>query len=143
MRPAAFILTPFLLFFVLQGCASTGGVVHSRDKGKSIIYPVTKDQAWDIAKTVFRWEGAEDIEEHRNKDYILAGKGKHPLFYDSVVCAWLEPVDSEDTKVTVVSDHKRSLDEAAHFTKTTFLWRFSQAVEIIKEGRTLPAAPPD
>ncbi len=143
MKPSAFILTSFLLVFALQGCATVSDIAHSKAGGTSIVYPVSKDQAWDIAKAVFRWEGAEAIEEHRNRDYILASRGSHPFFYDAVACAWVEPVDSEDTKVTVVTKRKRSLNVATHFTKTTFLWRFAQAVEIIKAGKPLPPSPPE
>jgi hypothetical protein len=143
MRPAALILMPFLLVIALQGCAPMDAVVHSKDKGTSIVYPVTRDQAWDIAKAVFRWEGAEAIEEHRNKDYILASRGRHAFHDDAVVCAWVDPVDSEDTMITVATKRNRPLDVATHFTTTTFLWRFAQAVDIIKEGKPLPVEPPE
>jgi hypothetical protein len=143
MRPAAFILASFLLLFSLQGCSTTGEVVRSKGTGTSIVYPVSRDQAWDIVKAVFRWEGAEDIEEHSAKNYIVASRGSRPFSENSVACAWVEPVDSEDTMITVVTKNKRSLESPTNFTQTAFLWRFGQAVEIMKEGKALPSTPPE
>jgi hypothetical protein len=143
MRSAIFVVLAFLLVVALQGCATTGGITHARQRGTSIVYPVTKDQAWEIAQVVFHWQGAETIEKNPAKDYILAAKGKHGFSYDAVGCAWFDPVDSEDTKVTVITQHKGSLDLATHFTRTTFFLMFAHAVDIVRAGKPLPVAPPE
>jgi len=54
-----YILMICLVMVCVSGGATMGDIASSKDSGISVVYPVTVDQAWDIAKTVFRWEGAE------------------------------------------------------------------------------------
>ena len=50
----------------MTGCvASMNDVIRAKDDGTAKVYPVTCDQAWEICKTVFRWEGTDAIEEHK------------------------------------------------------------------------------
>ena len=63
-------ITEFLLIWVcLTGCATMSDVVQSKERGRgtSKVYPVNADQAWEIAKTVFRWERTDAVEEHRSE----------------------------------------------------------------------------
>jgi hypothetical protein len=48
----------------LAGCATLGDVVQEKAQGGGTaqVYPVDVDQAWEIAMTVFRWEGSDAIE---------------------------------------------------------------------------------
>ena len=41
----------------LPACSTLNEVVKEKDKGTSVVYPVTPAQAFDIARNVFRWEG--------------------------------------------------------------------------------------
>lgn len=116
--------------------------VRSNADGTGRVYQVTAAQAWDIAKTVFRWEGADDISENHEEDYIIASIGKGFFSYDAAMCVWIDPADSENT-VVAVATKRNDLTKATSFTETTFYWRFSQAVEIVNAGGTLPASPPN
>ncbi len=58
MKKGIVLLSGFLfLFALLGGCATMGDVVKAKDEGTSKVYSVNSEQAWMIAKVVFRWEG--------------------------------------------------------------------------------------
>ena len=120
-----------------------GDVVKSKDQGTAVVYPVTQDQAWDIARTVFRWEGADAIEEHRSEGYMLTSSGMNLISAGAVMGAWIDPVDRNSSKVTVVTKRRLSTNLATTLTETTFHKRFAQAVEIVKKGERLPVKPPE
>jgi hypothetical protein len=96
-----------------------------------------------IAKVVFRWEGADAIEEHKEEGYILTSSGMNLVSWGAVMGAWIDPIDKESTKVTVVTKRRISTNLATTLTETTFQKRFAQAVEIVKSGKPLPATPPE
>lgn len=127
----------------LTGCATMGNVVRARDKGTAKVYPVNTEQAWDIAKAVFRWEGADAIEEHRKEGYMLTSSGINLVSYGAVMGAWIEPVDKNNTRVVVVTKRRIAMNIATTLTETTFHKRFAQAVDIIKAGKSLPVIPPE
>lgn len=118
-------------------------VANSKASGTSGIYSVTDAEAWNIAKVVFRWEGADAIEEHRKDGYMLTSSGLGLGTYGSVMGAWIDWIDKNNTKVTVVTKRRNSLDIATTLTETTFHERFAQAVDIIKAGKSLPVKPPE
>lgn len=132
-----------VLMFVLGGCATTGDIVRSKDQGTSQVYPVSADAAWDIAKTVFRWEGADAIEEHRDEGYMLTSSGMNMVSYGAVMGAWVDRVDKAKAKVTVVTKRRVAVNMATTLTEETFHKRFAQAVKIVKAGKSLPVAPPE
>lgn len=132
-----------LLVIFVAGCATMSDVVRAKDEGTSKVYPVNADQAWDIAKTVFRWEGADAIEEHRKEGYMLTSSGMNFVSIGAVMGAWIDPIDQNNTKVTVVTKRRIATNIATTLTETTFHNRFAQAVDIVKAGKPLPVAPPD
>ena len=137
-----------LLSFValLNGCATMDDVVQVKEagtEGTTKVYPVNADQAWEISKTVFRWEGSDAIEEHRDEDYMLTSSGPNLVSWGTVMGAWIEPVDKENTKVTVVTKRRVSVNIATTLTEGTYHKRFAQAVEIVKKGQPLPRHKPD
>ncbi|MRR07698.1 MAG: hypothetical protein EG828_12335, partial [Deltaproteobacteria bacterium] len=107
------------------------------------VYPVTVDQAWEISKTVFRWEGADAIEEHRDEGYMLTSSGPNLVSWGAVMGAWVKPVNQENTEVTVVTKRRITINVATTLTEGTFHNRFDQAVKIIKKGEKLPRNAPD
>jgi hypothetical protein len=126
----------------LSACSTMQDVVkvkQSGAEGTTRNYAVTEAQAWEIAKTVFRWEGADAIEEHRDQHYMLTSSGVNLVSWGAVMGAWVEPVKDDDTKVTVVTKRRVTVNVA---TETTFHKRFAQAVSIIKQGKPLPAEAP-
>jgi len=67
---------------------------------------VNADQAWGICKAVFRWEGSDAIEEHRDRGYMLTSSRINLFSWGTVMGAWIKPVDKEDTKVTIVTKRR-------------------------------------
>jgi len=126
----------------LSGCASMSDVLQSKNEGTVNVYPVNEEEAWKIAMTVLRWEDAETIEEHRDEHYMLTTTGVNLVSAGTLIGVWVEPVNENDTKVTVVTKRKMQTNVATGLTETTFQKRFSQAVEIVKAGNPLPLEPP-
>lgn len=144
-RYAAALLVAGLMIG-LSGCSTMQDVVQAKNsgaEGTTETYPVSADQAWEIAKTVFRWEGADAIEEHRPENYMLTSSGMNLVSYGAVMGAWVEPVGPQSTKVTVVTKRRISVNIATTLTEGTFHRRFAQAVGIVKKGQPLPAVAPD
>jgi len=129
----------------LAGCATLSDVVQEKDKGGGTVqvYPVDSDQAWKIALTVFRWEGSDAIEEHRDQGYMLTSSGMNFVSAGAVMGAWVEPVGRDQTKVTVVTKRRMATNIATTLTEATFQKRFGQAVALVKAGQPLPMRPPD
>jgi len=120
-------------------------VVRVKENGKegtSQTYAVSADQAWDISKTVFRWEGADAIEEHRDSGYMLTSSGPNLVSWGAVMGAWIEPVGTDNTKVTVVTKRRISVNVATTLRESTYHESFAKAVEIVKRGDPLPAIKP-
>jgi hypothetical protein len=137
------VLSVFIsLIALLSGCATMGDVVTAKNEGTAIVYPVNAEQAWEISKTVFRWEGADAIEEHKSEGYMLTSSGMNLVSWGAVMGAWIEPVDKDSTRVTVVTKRRISTNLATTLTENTFHKRFAQAVEIVKKGDRLPYNPP-
>lgn len=137
------VLMMVSIAIILTGCASMSDVVRAKDEGTSQVYPVKGDQAWEISKTVFRWEGSDAIEEHRDQNYMLTSSGMNLVTMGTVMGAWIDPIDANSTKVTVVTKRRIATNLATTLTEATFHKRFAQAVEIVKSGKTLPIAPPN
>lgn len=132
-----------VLLALPAGCATMSDVMKSKEEGTAQIYPVDSEQAWEISRTVFRWEGADAIEEHKADGYMLTSSGMNFVSMGAVMGAWIDAVDKNNTKVTVVTKRRIATNLATTLTEATFHKRFTQAVEIVKKGRRLPAAPPE
>ena len=129
----------------LSGCASLNDVIREKESGTAgttKTYPVTPDQAWDIARTVFRWEGTDAIEEHKDEGYMLTSSGINLYSYGAVMGAWVKPINQQNTEVTVITKRRVQTNIFTTLTEGTFHKRFSQAVGIINSGKTLPISAP-
>ena len=138
----------FALLAVLSGaggCQSMSAVLAEKQRGggTSQTYPVSEDEAWDLARTVFRWEGTDAIEEHRSEGYMLTSTGMSLFTYGTVMGAWIEPVDPGNTTVTVVTKRRIATNHVTSLTETTFHRWFAQGVEILKAGEPLPLIRPN
>jgi hypothetical protein len=142
-------LSSFLIIAALLscfGCSSMSDVVRAKEAGREGTaqdYPVTSEQAWMIAKAVFRWEGADAIEEHKDEGYMLTSSGPNLVSWGAVMGAWIEPIGKDDTKVTVVTKRRITVNVATTLTESTFHRRFAQAVTIVKKGEPLPRTAPE
>lgn len=139
-------LAALVFLAILSGCATMSDVQRVKEEGSEgtvKTYPVSADQAWDIAKTVFRWEGADAIEEHREEGYMLTSSGPDLVSWGAVMGAWIKPVGNETAEVTVVSKRRITVNLFTTMTESTFHKRFAQAVAMVNKGETLPlTAPP-
>ncbi len=138
------ILLPTFIV-LLSGCSTMNDVVRVKENGSegtAKVYPINEDQEWTIAKTVFRWEGADAIEEHKDKGYMLTSSGMDLISAGAVMGAWIEPVDKENTKITVVTKRRLTINVFTTLMESTFHKRFAQAVEILKQGKPLPDIAP-
>jgi hypothetical protein len=135
-----------LLVMLLNGCATMNDVVRVKEdgtEGTTRVYPVDLDQAWEISKTVFRWEGSDAIEEHKDQRYMLTSSGMNLVSWGTVMGAWIDPVDKDNSKVTVITKRRITINLATTLTEGTFHKRFSQAVDIVKSGKPLPRIAPE
>jgi hypothetical protein len=137
------ILVMILAMVWLGGCSTINDVAASKESGVSAVYSVTAEQAWDIAKTVFRWEGTGAIEEHLNDGYMLTSSGMNLVSMGAVMAAWIDPVDQNNTKVTILTKRRVATNVATTLTEGTFHKRFAQAVAILKSGQPLPPKAPE
>jgi hypothetical protein len=137
-----------LLAGVAAGCVShtMSDVIQGKAQATPQVYPVSEDQAWKIAIQVFRWEGTDAIEEHRDEHMLLTAQNQRSSYSSAEASAylgaWVEPVGAGSTKVSFVAKAKTRLGYV-YFTEATFHERFRQAVGILQSGKPLPLdAPP-
>lgn len=137
------IMALLLIGVCVTGCTTMSDVVRSKERGKgtSRVYPVNADQAWEIAKTVFRWEQTDDIEEHRSEGYMLTSSGESLISWGTVMGVWIESVDNDNTRVTAVIKRKNQADFLIPLTETTFHEDFELAARI-KAGKSFTPVPP-
>ena len=125
-----------------QGTPPAPGTTTTTD-GLVKEYDVTQEAAWEIAKTVFRWEGAGPIQEERKKGYMLTSMGGNALYTGTVMGAWIEPGRQVLTSKVTILTKRRVLGSPTAFTEAIFHRRFAQAVAMVKQGKVLPkVAPP-
>jgi hypothetical protein len=145
MRNATKSLVLVLLLIsvsVVTGCSTLADVVGKKEDGTSQVYSVNADQAWEIAKVVFRTEGTDAIEEHRAEGYMLTSSGMNMVSWGAVMGAWIDPVGKDETMVTVLTKRRITVNIATTLMESTFHRRFAQGVQIVKSGNQLPALLP-
>ena len=134
----------FLLMGIcITGCATMRDVVQSKERGRGMskVYPVNADQAWEIAKTVFRWERTEAVEEHRSGGYMLTSSGESLISWGTMIGVWVERVSNDSTRVTVVVKRKNPTEVLTPVTEAIFHDDFELAARM-KAGRSFTPAPP-
>ncbi|HXG60653.1 MAG TPA: hypothetical protein VNO22_04725 [Planctomycetota bacterium] len=132
---------------ILAGCVrGVNAVLVAREKGEGTaqVYPVDLEKAWNLSRSVLRWERADAIEEHKEGGYMLTTIGANYVSAGSVVGVWVESVDSGTTKVTVISRRRVATDMATGMTESRFHTLFARGVRLVQEGKPLPlTTPPD
>ena len=131
------------LVLLLAGCVTLADVPRYKSEGRPETYPVTVDEAWTIARAVFRWGGADVIEDHRAEGYMLTTVGANLSRRGTLMGAWVEPAGAGQSKVTVVTKRRVATNLATTLTETTFQKRFAQAVALVTAGQPLPLTPPE
>lgn len=126
-------------------CAGVQEVVDSKRTGGGVsaVYSVPSDKAQEIGVAVFRWGGAELVEEHPKDGYLLAGVGMSTFSWGTVMGAWFDSVEAGKTRVTVVTKRRYALAWSSDLTEEEFHDHFAQAVAIVSAGGELPKSAPD
>jgi hypothetical protein len=129
------ILQLILLLIWVTGCATGSDILREKEQGKgtSKVYPVNADLAWKVAETVFRWKGMDAIEDHRSEGYMLTKSKDSGISWGVIAGAWIEPIDNDNTKVTVITKKMNPTDMSSiTFNETTFHEEFAAGVEILR-----------
>lgn len=115
---------------------------HAKGKGTSLVYAVSVDRAWQISETVLHDAGAETIDEHRDKGYMLAatsvGEG---ISVGTYIGVWIEPAGGGQTKVTVITKRKLTVEVITALTEDGFHRKFMEAVGSQGVASSAPASP--
>ena len=116
------IMGCFLILVCVTGCATRSNVVRAKAQGKgtSRVYRVNAERAWEISKAAFRFVKTEAVEEHRSEGYMLARIGKSSVSSGAVMGVWIEPVDDDSTRVTVVIKKINPAELLVLLTETDF-----------------------
>jgi hypothetical protein len=133
----------FLLIGIcMTGCATMRDVVRSKGRGEGMskVYRVNADQAWEIAKTVFRWERTEAVEEHRSEGYMLTSTEESLISWGAMIGVWIEPVNNNSTRVTFVVRRKSPTEVFIPVTEAMFHDDFEMAART-KAGRSFTRPP--
>jgi hypothetical protein len=112
-----------LSLLMIAGCVTpVSDLVKSKQegKGKSVVYRVSVDQAWEIARRVLEWKGVHDITENRSEGYIVAKSGKTLFYTVTVVGIWIEPVDKSRTRVTAIAKSSSTVDTILDLSENEF-----------------------
>jgi hypothetical protein len=114
------------------------------NQGTVKVYPVTKDQAWDIAQAVLRWKKSNAVALHPEENYMLTSIGIITCPCKTEVGVWVEPVDAANTRVTIISIGRvqrnifTNVETFPDQTGPDFHKKFEKGVEMVKSGQKLP-----
>jgi len=116
------IMGCLLILVCATGCATMSDVVRAKAEGKgtSRVYRVNADRAWEIATMVFRFVQTDAVEEHRSEGYMLTSIGKGSISWGAVIGVWIEAVDDENSRVTVVIKRRNPAELSVPLTETDF-----------------------
>jgi len=144
------LLAMLAAMVVTNGCASTqelsDAVVQERKSGRqgvTRVYPVSANQAWEIAEAVFRWEKTDEVVKNRTENYAIASSGMKMAIFGSVLGVWIEPVERNSTRLTVLSKNRNDRFVLTGLTPDHFLKRFDEGATIVQRGGKLPVTPPE
>jgi hypothetical protein len=124
-----------LLSILTSGCTSFDNLIKEDEYGgRSQVYPIDKTQAWETAKTVFRQLGAreDDIEENHVDSFVT---------WTGTMMAIVERVDNKNTRVIAVLAPSPCAPAQKRPTERDFHKYFSQTVDIMKSGKSVPPIP--
>jgi hypothetical protein len=104
---------------------------RARGQGTSASYPVSIDEAWKISLQILRNAGAESIDEHPDKGFMLTstatGEG---LSWGTYIGVWFQ-ADGSQTNVTVITKRRAVAELITALTEKGFHQQFSDAVSML------------
>lgn len=132
------------LLVVTVGCQSMSDVLEARSAGEgtSEVYDASVEEAWDVSRTVFRWNGADAIEEHPREGYMLTSTSMGLFTYGTVMGAWIEDLSPSRTRVTAITKRRVATNLVTDLTESGFHDDFRFALSLVREGKPLPLTPP-
>jgi hypothetical protein len=134
-NPKIIFIILLLLSILTPGCASFDNLIKEDEYGgRAQVYPIDKTRAWETAKAVFRQLGAkeDEIEENRVDSFVT---------WTGTMMAIIERVDNSNTRVIAVLAPSPCAPAQKRPTERDFHKYFSQTVDIIKTGKSLPIIP--
>jgi hypothetical protein len=130
------LLAVMAVYLLVGGCATTvDDLIRDRYEGRSAVYPVSHDKAWEITRTVLLEAGAKPAE-------IEEDPAGNVINWVSVLGVFIEPVDTERTRVTAQRPPLPCNPLPPPLTDDMFLERFDKALNLLKSGKPLPAPLP-
>jgi hypothetical protein len=124
------------VYLLAGGCAVTlDDLIRERNEGRSAVYAVSRDKAWEITRTILLEAGAKPPE-------IEEDPAGNVINWVSVLGVFIEPVDTEKTRVTAQLPPLPCNALPPLLTEDMFLERFDKAMNLLKSGKPLPAPLP-
>jgi hypothetical protein len=145
LRSLRVVLVLGLGLVIAQGCMATPqDLVNDHDQGGGTTqnFDVTLDEGFEIAKAVFRWSGADLVEEHRPEKYLLTEIPQSTNF--GALCgAWFVQLDGGALQVTVLTRKRNPGAWGIALTESAFLKEFTKAADLLHTTKQLPAKKPN
>jgi len=82
------------------------------------------------------------VEADQAKGYMVTESTESTISWATFAGVWIEPVDQDHTKVTVVTKQRDPTEFFKPFTEATFHEEFRMEVEKFKKGKSLSLVPP-
>jgi len=124
------------IYLLTAGCATTfDDLIRDRYEGRSVVYPVSRDTAWEITRTILIEAGARPAE-------IEEDRAENVTNWVSVLGVFIEPVDPERTRITAQRPPAPCNPLPPLLTEDMFIERFDKAMKLLKSGKPLPAPLP-
>jgi len=134
---------------MVSGCASQqtldDAVLQAKmtgTEGVFKVYPIPSEQAWEIARAVFRWQKVDDMKEHVSERYMIASSGMKMAVFGTVMGVWFEPSAPGFTRITTITKNRGDCCALTNLTPEEFFRLFETGMNIINKGGTLPFAAP-
>jgi hypothetical protein len=130
------LLAIMAVYLLAGGCGTTmDDLIRERNEGRSAVYAVSRDKAWEITRTILLEAGAKPAE-------IEEDPAGNVINWVSVLGVFIEPVAPEKTRVTAQLPPLPCNALPPLLTEDMFLERFDKAMNLIKSGKPLPAPLP-
>jgi hypothetical protein len=112
---------------VLAACGTVGGVAESKADGVALVYPVGHERAKQITRTIFANNKVESVEE-RPANLLVGTIGMGWWSMGTVVGCWLDPVDADHTRATVLCKRRMATNAITYLSEEQFHQQFSSMV---------------
>ena len=94
-----YFMTGIVSIALFYGCATIEDAVNAKHEGTSQVYDISPEEAWAVAKTVLQWEEAENLEEHKDQNYLTASMGISAFSNGVVIAVWVRNLEKNMLKL--------------------------------------------